>query len=175
MQYRKIQELTKLPNNPRTIKDESFQKLCKSIQDNKDYFEARPLILSNRTGELVIIAGNQRYEAGKHLKLQEVPTYLMEGLTEEREKEIIIRDNVNNGEWDWAELKDNWDIEELEDWGLEWQEEVEVIEKEKIINDLSDTLKSKYIIEIECNSEAEQEILYNRFLQEKLKVRILSI
>lgn len=59
MQYRKLTDLAKLPNNPRTIKDESFKSLCKSIQDNPDYFEARPVILSDRTGEFVIIAGNQ--------------------------------------------------------------------------------------------------------------------
>ena len=94
MKYRKISELHKLPNNPRTIRNRDFEILCKSIQDNPDYFEARPLILSDRTGKLVIIAGNQRYEAAKHLKMNEVPTYLIENLTELREREIVIRDNI---------------------------------------------------------------------------------
>ena len=94
MEYRKLTELHKLENNPRTIKDASFKSLCKSIQDNPDYFEARPVILSDRTGKLVIIAGNQRYDAAKHLNLKKIPTHLLQGLTEEREQEIIIRDNV---------------------------------------------------------------------------------
>ena len=124
---RKLSELKKLPNNPRTIKDESFKSLCKSIQDNPDYFEARPLILSDRTGELVIIAGNQRYEAAKHLKLKEIPTHLIPGLTEEREREIIIRDNVANGDWDLQLLAD-WDKVKLEEWGVDIEWPVEISE-----------------------------------------------
>ena len=57
--YRKLSELHELPGNPRTIKKDQFEKLKKSIKDNADYFEARPIILSNRTGKLVIIAGRQ--------------------------------------------------------------------------------------------------------------------
>jgi hypothetical protein len=119
MQKRKLSELKKLPNNPRTIKDKSFKSLCDSIKNNPEYFKARPLILSDRTGELVIIAGNQRYEAAKHLKLVEVPTFLIENLTEEKEKEIIIRDNVANGEWDFDILANEWGDFPLIDWGLE--------------------------------------------------------
>lgn len=119
MQYRKLTELKKLDNNPRTIKKQDMDKLVESIKNNQDYFEARPLILSNRTGELVILGGNQRYEAAKKLGLKQVPTHLIEGLTEEREREIVIRDNVANGEWDWDILANEWDAEELEDWGLD--------------------------------------------------------
>ena len=118
MKYRKISELHKLPNNPRTIRNRDFEILCKSIQDNPDYFEARPLILSDRTGKLVIIAGNQRYEAAKHLKMNEVPTYLIENLTELREREIVIRDNISNGDWDFEAIANEWDAVELEEWGM---------------------------------------------------------
>jgi len=38
----------------------------------------------------------------------------------------------------------------------------------------SENEQGKHILQIECESEAEQEILYNRFLQEKLKVKILN-
>ena len=119
MEYRKLSELKKLTNNPRTIKKDDMERLMKSIEENQDYFDARPLILSDRTGELVIIAGNQRYEASKRLKLDTVPTYIIKGLTEEREKEIIIRDNVSNGEWDWDILANEWDEAELNKWGLD--------------------------------------------------------
>lgn len=61
--YRKIEDLKKLGNNPRTISEEQMRILKESIHSNPDYFEARPIILSDRTGELVIIAGNQRYDA----------------------------------------------------------------------------------------------------------------
>ena len=117
--YRPVSELKELPGNPRIIKKEQFEKLKTSIKDNADYFEARPIILSDRTGELVVIAGNQRLKASKALGLKEVPTVLLEGLTEEREREIIIRDNVENGEWDMEILADEWDVEELGEWGCE--------------------------------------------------------
>lgn len=131
--YRKLSELKKLPNNPRTIKKEDMERLKKSLKDNPDYFEARPIILSNRTGNLVILAGNQRYEAAKALGMDEVPTFLLEGLTEAREREIIIRDNVSNGDWDMDALANEWDTQELDDWGLnlDWDEpEQEVVEDE---------------------------------------------
>ena len=116
IEYRKLSELKKLSNNPRIIKKDDMERLKKSIKNNPDYFEARPIILSNRTGELVILAGNQRYEAAKALK---VPTFLLEGLTEDREREIIIRDNVSNGDWDMDALANEWDIDLLQEWGVE--------------------------------------------------------
>ena len=116
--YRKLSDMKKFDGNPRKITQEQLETLKQSIERNKDYFEARPLILSNRTGELVVIAGNQRYEACKQLGIDECPTVLLEGLTEEREKEIIIRDNVSNGEWD-EELLQDWDSELLNDWGVD--------------------------------------------------------
>ena len=118
IKYRKLGDLKKLPNNPRQITKDALEKLKTSIKDNPDYFEARPLILSNRTGELVILAGNQRCEAAKALGLKEVPTALIEGLTEEREREIVIRDNVENGEWDFDLLANEWDVDELQEWGV---------------------------------------------------------
>ncbi len=131
MGYRKLSELRKLENNPRTISAKDFEILKKSIADNPDYFEARPILLSDRTGELVIIAGNQRYDAAKALGLDEVPTYLIPNLTEEREREIVIRDNVNNGEWDLEKLAEEWSDLNLADWGLELDEEPEELDEVK--------------------------------------------
>jgi site-specific DNA-methyltransferase (adenine-specific) len=119
VEYRAISELNELEGNPRTIKKDDFERLKKSLQDNQDYFEARPIILSDRTGKLVIIAGNQRYKAAKAIGLTEVPTVLLSGLSEEREKEIVIRDNVENGEWDMDILANEWDTTDLKEWGAE--------------------------------------------------------
>jgi len=128
MQYRKLKDLKKLENNPRIIRDKQFQNLVASIKENPKFFEARPLILSNRTGEMVIIAGNQRYEAAKAAGLKEAPTYLMEGLTEAKEKEITIRDNTQQGEWDMGLLA-AWDDLPLIEWGVElpeaWMESID--------------------------------------------------
>lgn len=134
VEYRAIADLKELPGNPRTIKKDQFEKLKTSIKDNADYFEARPIILSDRTGELVILAGNQRYKAAKAIGLKEVPTILLPNLTEEREKEIIIRDNVENGDWDWDALANEWDAGMLDSWGVDLptdlKPQLEIIEDE---------------------------------------------
>lgn len=117
MQYRKVEEIAKLQGNPRKIQESEVKRLMVSIQRLPDYFEAHPIVLSDRTGKLVVIDGNQRLEASKRLGLKEVPTALMSGLTEEREKEIILRANVLNGEWDLEALQE-WDKTLLEESGL---------------------------------------------------------
>lgn len=118
MQIRKLDDLKKLEGNPRKIEKADMDKLVKSIQ-KFGVLEARPLILSDRTGELVIIGGNMRYEACKKLGIEEVPTELIPNLTEEDEREIIIRDNVSNGDWDMVMLENDWDAVELGEWGVE--------------------------------------------------------
>jgi site-specific DNA-methyltransferase (adenine-specific) len=119
--YRQLDQMKPLENNPRWIKKEDFERLCASVQNNPELFEAQPIILSNRTGENIIIAGNQRYRAAIEVGLKEVPTILLEGLTEAKEKEIIIRTNVTNGKWDFDILSSGlWgDVDELTDWGVE--------------------------------------------------------
>ena len=119
--YRPLDSIKQLENNPRYIKKEDFERLCASVQNNPELFEAQPIILSNRTGENVIIAGNQRYKAAIEVGLREVPTILLEGLTEAKEREIIIRTNVQNGKWDWDILaSEAWgNVNELQDWGVE--------------------------------------------------------
>jgi len=127
IKYRKTVDIDPLKGNPRTISDDALDKLCESINKNKSFFEARPIILSNRTGFLVAIAGNQRLKAAVKIDMEEVPTVLIPNLTEKEEKEIIIRDNISNGEFDMDILKAEWDAKDLADWGLEleWDDEEE--------------------------------------------------
>lgn len=128
VQYVGLSELSKNPKNPRLIKNEGFQKLKESLSSakGKEHFEARPCIVSKRTG--YIIAGNTRFQAAKELGWAEVPVVFMD-LTEEQENEIIIRDNVSNGEWDWDILANEWDVDKLQEWGLDVPA-IEVIEQE---------------------------------------------
>jgi ParB-like chromosome segregation protein Spo0J len=175
-QVRKLSELKKHPKNPRVIKDKQFETLCKSIKENPDYFNARPIILSDRTGELVIIAGNQRYEASKKVGLKEVPTYLLSGLTEAKEKEITIRDNVNNGEWDFDILANDFDDLDLSGLGLDMSYLSSIEEQEeKQKKDLSNTLNIVYEVIIDCVNEKEQEKVFNQMTSEGYKCRISTL
>lgn len=142
VEYRKLSELKELENNPRIIKKEQFEKLKQSIANNEDYFEARPIILSDRTGELVILAGNQRFKAAKALGLTEVPTVLLTGLSIEREREIVIRDNIENGEWDYDLLANDWDAEDLSEWGLD--DVGEFVDTDELIEVASDNTVKEF-------------------------------
>lgn len=119
VEYKSLDELYHLDHNPRTITKERMDILVQSIKDNPDFFECRPIICSDRTGKLVIIAGNQRLRAAGIAGLSEVPVVVIHGLTEEKEREITIRDNVELGEWDMDMLANEWDIDELQGWGVE--------------------------------------------------------
>lgn len=77
-------------NNPRFIKDKSFKDLVKSLKECPDLFNARPLLCN---AERVILGGNMRYRAALELRYTEVPVIIMEGLTADQEREIVIKDN----------------------------------------------------------------------------------
>jgi len=116
----KISQIKNNPKNPRTIKDERFEKLKKSIQDFPDMLNKRPLVCFTDTdGKFVVLGGNMRLKAAKDLGLKELPIILADEWTEEQKAEFLIKDNVGFGEWDWNELNNDWNTEQLNEWGLE--------------------------------------------------------
>lgn len=103
-------------NNPRFIKDEKFEKLVKSINAFPEMLEIRPLVL-NADNE--VLGGNMRLKACIKAGLKEVPVIIADNLTEEQQKEFIIKDNLGFGEWDWDLITNEWDTEQLSDWGMD--------------------------------------------------------
>ena len=112
----KIQEVKLNPNNPRIIKDDKFEKLVKSIQELPQMLEIRPIVVN---ADMVVLGGNMRLKACKEAGLKEVPIIIADNLTEEQQREFLIKDNVSGGEWDFEMLSNEWDVEQLEDWGLD--------------------------------------------------------
>lgn len=104
------------PNNPRIIKDDKFQKLVKSIQEFPQMLEIRPIVVND---EMIVLGGNMRLKACQEAGIKEIPVIKASNLTEEQQKEFIIKDNVGFGEWDWNDLANNWDANELSEWGLD--------------------------------------------------------
>ena len=116
----KINQIKPNPKNPRTIKDERFEKLKKSIENFPDMLNKRPLVCFTDTdGKYVVLGGNMRLKAAKDLGLKELPIILADEWTEEQKAEFLIKDNVGYGEWEWQQLSNDWDNEKLNDWGLE--------------------------------------------------------
>jgi len=111
-----INEIKPNQNNPRIIKDIKFKQLVKSIQDFPQMLELRPIVIDENN---MVLGGNMRLKACIEAGLKDVPVKQAKDLTEEQKKEFIVKDNVGYGEWDWDELANSWNVEELTDWGLD--------------------------------------------------------
>lgn len=110
-----LSEIKSNPNNPRIIKDDKFHKLVESIKTFPRMLEIRPIVVNK---DMIVLGGNMRLRACKEAGLKKVPVIFADDLTEEQQREFIIKDNVGFGEWDWAMLANEWDYKELDDWGL---------------------------------------------------------
>ena len=129
----------------------------------------RPIVVDK---DNIILGGNMRYKACKEIGLKEVYIIQADDLDEKKAQEFIIKDNVGFGEWDWDILANDWDVKELEDWGLDG---FQFEEEEKELNDISDTIESSYRIEVEIENEEEQEKLYNELIEKGYICRILTL
>lgn len=112
----KLSEIKPNPNNPRLIKDEKFKKLVKSIKDFPQMLELRPIVVDENN---IILGGNMRYKALKEAGYSEVSIVRANDLTSEQKDEFIVKDNVGFGEWDWDTLANEWQVDKLEEWGLD--------------------------------------------------------
>ena len=112
----KLSEIKNNPNNPRILKDDKFAKLVKSIKEFPKMLEIRPIVVNS---DMIVLGGNMRLKACKEVGLKEVPIVLADDLTEDEQKQFIIKDNVGFGEWDWDMLANEWEADLLEEWGLD--------------------------------------------------------
>jgi hypothetical protein len=112
----KISEVKRNPNNPRLIKDDKFAKLVKSIKEFPKMLEIRPIVVN---ADMIVLGGNMRLKACKEAGLKEVSIIFADDLTDEEQKQFIIKDNVGFGEWDWDMIANEWESDLIEDWGLD--------------------------------------------------------
>jgi site-specific DNA-methyltransferase (adenine-specific) len=116
IEWVKTKDIVPNTENPRIIKDDKFKKLVQSIKDFPEMLEIRPIVVNN---EMMILGGNMRLKAIQEIGLKEVPIIKAENLTEQQQREFLIKDNVGFGEWDWDALANDWDPAELNEWGLD--------------------------------------------------------
>jgi ParB-like chromosome segregation protein Spo0J len=181
-----IAQIKANPNNPRIIKDDKFHKLVKSIQEFPEMLNLRPIVVN---ADSVVLGGNMRLKACKEAGLKQVPVIFAEDLTEEQQKQFIIKDNIGFGEWDWEALANQWDSEELGEWGLDIPSfnitkdlDYRILDEEDVteqLNDMASNVKKAIQIEFEAEhyDEAselvkfwrEQGLYIGGFLMEKLK------
>jgi ParB-like chromosome segregation protein Spo0J len=127
-----ITEIKPNPNNPRKIDKIEFDKLVKSIKEDQKLLNAKPLIVDENN---ILLGGNQRYKACLELGIQDVPVIVMSNLTEKEKQKLIVIDNTHYGSWDMDMLaNDNWEITELEEWGVSVDFLVPTIDEPKTID-----------------------------------------
>lgn len=115
----KIKDIKPNPNNPRVLRDDKFQKLKQSITDFPKMLSLRPIVIDENN---VVLGGNMRLRALQELGFTDIDDSCVKyakDLTEEEKKRFIIADNVAFGEWDWDTLANDWDVADLEAWGLD--------------------------------------------------------
>jgi len=123
MEKIKITEIIPNSNNPRIIKEGKFKKLVKSIKEFPEMLKIRPIVVNN---DLVVLGGNMRLKACIEAGIKEVYITKVD-LSDKKQKEFIIKDNNSFGEWDWDILANEWENEELNEWGIDvWQPEKDV-------------------------------------------------
>jgi hypothetical protein len=184
----KLTTIKSNPNNPRVIRDEKFKKLVKSIEEFPKMMALRPMVVNE---DMVVLGGNMRLKALKELGYKEVPNDWVKSakdLTDDEIRRFIIADNVGFGEHDWEMLANEWNVEELTDWGLDIPNfnaadiDYSILDDENIdshLDDMADGVKKAIQIEFEAEhyEEAselvkfwrEQKLYIGGFLMEKLK------
>ena len=113
-------------HNPRTINKRQLDRLVKSVQEFPEMTELRPIVVDESN---TILGGNMRYRAMQKLGMNTAEVVRVTGLTDEQKREFIIKDNVAFGDWDWDALANEWDTEQLDEWGLDIPE-AEAVEQE---------------------------------------------
>ena len=164
----KLSEIKINPNNPRLIKDDKFKKLVQSVKDFPEMLEIRPIVVN---ADMVVLGGNMRLKACKEAGIKEVPIIIADNLTEEQQREFLIKDNVSGGEWDWEVLANEWDSEELTEWGLD----IPSFEPLKEPEDIGDSFETKLRIEVILTDEKTQELLYNELISRNYECRLLTL
>ena len=155
----KISSIKINPNNPRFIKDDKFEKLVDSIKEFPQMLEIRPIVVNK---DMIVLGGNMRLKACQEAGLKQIPVIIADNLTEDQQKEFLIKDNVSGGEWDWEMLVADWDVDLLNDWGLDvkFPKEDDIDEE-----DGEKTYIPTYKFEVSCSTEKDKNKLMAELLQ----------
>lgn len=170
-------QIQDVPSNPRTITEEDFAKLKKSLKSFRKMLEARPIVVDENFD---ILGGNMRYMAlcrlaqegvknGAFTFTDDIPDNWVKQVTTwsaKEKREFVIKDNQERGQNDWDKIANEWDTNELKDWDVEaanWGSDQDEEEEkyEPLVDDVIGTEKGYSITyEIAFNNEQEQDEWY---------------
>lgn len=163
-----------LPMNPRQWTASDVDRIANSLRETPELFEARPLLVYPLEKKFIILGGNLRHEGAKRNKAKDAPCIVFPADTPiEKLKEIVIKDNGAFGAWDYDNLANEWGDLPLVDWGVPAWKEEETNADDK--PDLSDSIDYEFKLEITCETESEQEKMYNELTERGFKCRVLTL
>jgi len=172
----KLSQIKPNPKNPRVIKDDKFLKLVNSLREFPEMMAKRPMVcVTDVDGKLYPLGGNMRLKALTELQYKDIPdswVSIADDWTVEQRNEFTIKDNLSFGEWDFEQLANEWDSEELGNWGLDMPSFDEIKEA---YEDMSDSIKTGFRIEVVLSDEKTQELLYNELISRNYECRILTL
>ena len=105
----RIELLKPWPDNPRTITAERLDALASSI--HRFGLFAPLVVWENPDGRLLVVGGNQRLLALRRMvdrgqnDYREIPVVRFDGTADEA-RAVVIRDNNNDGGWDWDKVSE---------------------------------------------------------------------
>tara|TARA_Y100001963_G_scaffold159944_1_gene266388 strand:+ start:7119 stop:8321 length:1203 start_codon:yes stop_codon:yes gene_type:complete len=110
-----IEDLISAEYNPRQLKKEQFNQLRDSIQR---FGLVDPVIVNtHKERKNIVVGGHQRLKVAESLNIDKIPCVEVK-LNLDKERELNIRLNKNVGEWDYDNLANFFDMDELKDWGF---------------------------------------------------------
>lgn len=171
-------QLDGLPSNPREIDADKYELLKANIKRYPEMLNYRGLIvypLPDKDGKFIILCGNMRYRAMSELRFKDAPCQIIESGTDiETLKAYTMIDNNSFGKYDWDKIANEWDADQVEEWGVDLPFK-EASADPKPDKDLSDKVGDTFEVVIECQSEREQEQIYNKLAEEGYVCRILTL
>ena len=115
-----VGQLSDVPANPRIITEERMEALKKSVSQLPDMLSLRELLVYPKEGRFVVLCGNQRLAVCKELEWKELPCKIIPQSTPaEKLRRITMLDNEPFGKTDWDMIVSDWNVEELQSWGIE--------------------------------------------------------
>ena len=155
--YRNIKDLKPYKKNAKKHPKEQVERIANSI---KEFGFTQPVIIDSNN---CVVAGHGRILGAKKAGLKQVPTVMLEKLTEEQIKAYRLVDNkLNESDWDFSLLDEELGILsediDMELFGFDTDMSDEELEKKKIEFEI----KEKYEVHIICKDEKQMEQVYNK-------------
>lgn len=143
MELINIHSINPNPNNPRIIKDDKFNKLVQSLKSFPEMAKVRPIVVNK---DMIVLGGNMRLKAMKEAGWKEAPVHIVDW-DEDKQREFIVKDNVGFGEWDWEMIANEWDAEQLNEWGLDLPDfDQKVLEAEDDDYEMPDEVQTDIVL-----------------------------